>query len=284
MVSTKHFGGHLWTRLQDPTARWLLPALDGGTQRGRTISNGPRPLGPGPLSGERGRGRPAGRERGEAGGATDAQPWPSNGRGSGGAPGRGGAQAGRRGHAGRACQWARAGGPACWGLWAGARAQPGRLTLGGSGGGAGRVAGWRWRGPGSRCPGSTTSTCWSRRCTCWSPGSAPCSVSCRAGPGRGVRGGILGGLGRGPGGEAAPARGRAARPRCAPESGLRARGAHAARGAVGPVPTVGLGAELGGRVAWLDGGGNMPRAERGPPAVPGGCAEVLSGAGGGHSR
>ncbi|KAL4693727.1 hypothetical protein H8959_012992, partial [Pygathrix nigripes] len=38
--------------------------------------------------------------------------------------------------------------------------------------------GWRWRGPGSRCPGSTTSTCWSRRSTCWSPGSGRCSIQC----------------------------------------------------------------------------------------------------------
>lgn len=40
-----------------------------------------------------------------------------------------------------------------------------------------RVAGMDLRGPGSRCPGSTTSTCWSRR-PCWSPGSGLCSIPC----------------------------------------------------------------------------------------------------------
>lgn len=82
---------------------------------------------------------------------------------------------------------------------------PDRLTFGCNAGGVRR--GWRWRGPGSKCPGCTTSTCWSRRSTCWSPGSGLCSVSC-LGRGRGARGGGLGSLGGilpgpGPGGRGA---------------------------------------------------------------------------------
>lgn len=37
---------------------------------------------------------------------------------------------------------------------------------------------WRWVTAGNSCPGSTTSTCWWRRSTCWSPGSGPCSTRC----------------------------------------------------------------------------------------------------------
>lgn len=51
-----------------------------------------------------------------------------------------------------------------------------RLTLGLNDGGMRR--GWHWCGPGNKCPGSTTSICWSRRSTCWSPGSGLCSIPC----------------------------------------------------------------------------------------------------------